>query len=152
MMRTPEASDMGVKLTDKLVRALAPPPLKDGKARNVITYDDSLPGFGARITSAGAISFVLNYRRKADGRERRATIGQFPVWSVAAARQRAAELRRAVDNGGDPVGELAAERGHRRLRSFVRGSRPNISQGCARLRRRCIAASSEPRLCLRSVA
>ena len=104
-------SDMGVKLTDKLVRALAPPPLKDGKARNIITYDDSLPGFGARITSAGAISFVLNYRRKADGRERRATIGQSPAWSVAAAREKAKELRRAIDNGGDPVGELAAERG-----------------------------------------
>jgi hypothetical protein len=106
-----ERTDMGVKLTDKLVRALAPPPLKDGKARNVITYDDSLPGFGARITSAGAISFVLNYRRKADGRERRATIGQSPAWSVAVAREKAKELRRAVDNGGDPVGELAAERG-----------------------------------------
>src|SRR5262245_31251453 len=113
--------DMGVKLTDKLVRVLAPPPLKDGKARNVITYDDSLPGFGARITSAGTISFGLNYRRKADGRERRATIGQFPVWSVAAARQRAAELRRAVDNGGDPVGELAAERGA-----------PTVAELCAR--------------------
>ena len=44
-------------------------------------------------------------------RERRTTIGQFPAWSVAAARERAAELRRAVDTGHDPVGELAAERG-----------------------------------------
>jgi integrase len=97
---------MGERLTDKLVRALEPPP-----SGNRITYDRDLPGFGCRVTAAGVRSFVLNYRRKADGRERRATIGQFPAWSVAAARQRAAELRRAVDNGGDPVGELAAERG-----------------------------------------
>jgi integrase len=102
---------MAVKLTDRLVRALEPPPSADGRGNNRITYDASLPGFGARITSAGAVSFVLNYRRKSDGRERRYTIGAFPAWSVAAARQRAAELRRAIDSGGDPLGELAAERG-----------------------------------------
>src|SRR5258708_18375138 len=100
---------MAERLTDKLVRTLEPPPATNGRGNNRITYDDSLPGFGARITSAGAISFVLNYRRKADGRERRATIGQSPAWSVAAAREKAKELRRAVDNGGDPVCQLAAQ-------------------------------------------
>jgi integrase len=106
---------MAERLTDRLVRSLQPPP-----TGNRITYD-TLPGFGARITSASAISFILNYRRKSDGRERRATIGRFPAWSVAGARQRAAELRRAVDNGGDPVGELAAERGA-----------PTVAELCAR--------------------
>jgi integrase len=100
---------MAERLTDKLVRSLKPPPLKAGKARNVITFDASQPGFGARITSAGAISFVLNYRIL--GRERRITLGRWPAWSVSAARQRAAELRRAVDAGRDPLSELAAERG-----------------------------------------
>jgi integrase len=104
------------RLTDKLLRGLVPP-----ERGNRITYDDLVPGFGARVTAAGAVSFVFNYRRKADGRERRATIGRWPAWSVAAARQRAAELRRAVDNGSDPVGERAAERGA-----------PTIADACAR--------------------
>jgi Arm domain-containing DNA-binding protein len=69
-----------------------------------------VPGFGARITSAGALSFVLNYRRKADGLERRYTIGTFPSWSVTAAREEAKRLKREVDGGGDPVGKFQAER------------------------------------------
>jgi integrase len=96
---------MAPKLTGKLVRALERPP-----AGNKIHYDSDVKGFGARITANGAISFVLNYHRKADGRERRYTIGGYPAWSVTAARERAAKLRRHVDAGGDPVGELTAER------------------------------------------
>jgi integrase len=97
---------MAQRLTDRNVKALPAP-----ASGNRITYDSEVSGFGARITAAGAIGFVLNYRRKADGLERRTTIGTFPAWSVVAARRRAAELRRAVDSGADPVGELAAERG-----------------------------------------
>jgi integrase len=101
---------MAVRLTDKLVRALEPPPATSGRGNNRITYDDSVPGFGARITSAGAVSFVLNYRRKADGLERRFTIGTFPAWSVTAAREEAKRLKREVDGGGDPIGKFKAER------------------------------------------
>jgi hypothetical protein len=107
---------MAERLTDRVVKSLTRP-----LTGNRITYDTDVPGFGARITAAGAVSFVLNYRRKADGRERRATIGQFPAWGVAAARQRAAELRRAVDSGADPVGEHTAERGA-----------PTVTDLCAR--------------------
>ena len=97
---------MAVKLTDKLVRALEPPP----STGNRITYDTFVPGFGARITSAGAVSFVLNYRCKRDGRERRCTIGSFPAWSVTAAREEAKRLKRDVDGGGDPIAKFKAER------------------------------------------
>jgi integrase len=96
---------MSERLSDRLVKTLLPP------ARgNRITYDDLVPGFGARITAAGAISFVINYRRKSDGLERRYTIGGFPAWTVSAARERAKELKREVDGGGDPVGSLKADR------------------------------------------
>lgn len=98
------------KLTDKLVRALEPPPTKGGKGANRITYDADIPGFGVRVTSAGAVAFIFNYRRRADGVERRYTIGAFPAWSVAAAREQAKTLRRKIDNGGDPVGEVRATR------------------------------------------
>jgi integrase len=101
---------MSRKLVEAVVRALVPPPSPDGKSVNRITYDSEVPGFGARITSAGAVGFVLNYRRKSDGLERRATIGSWPAWSVAAARERAKSLKRIVDSGGDPVGDSRALR------------------------------------------
>src|SRR5260370_27267333 len=86
---------MSHKLTDKIVRTLQPP-----TCSNRITYDSEVAGFGVRVTAGGAVAFVLNYRRKADGLERRYTIGAFPDWSVAAARERAKELKRHIDSGG----------------------------------------------------
>ena len=81
---------MAEKLTDKLVREMAPPGIG-----NRIVYDAEVKGFGARITAAGARSFVLNYR--INGRERRHTIGGFPAWSVRTARDEAAKLKRDID-------------------------------------------------------
>src|SRR5258707_14757786 len=93
------------RLTDQVVRQL-PPPVKG----NRIAYDSDVPGFGLRVTAAGARSWILNYRRRADGVERRYTIGSWPSWTVAAAGEEAKRLRRAVDGGGDPVGEAQAMR------------------------------------------
>lgn len=44
------------------------------------------------------------------GVERRITIGSYPDWSVAAARDRARELKREVDRGNDPMGERHDDR------------------------------------------
>jgi integrase len=105
------------KLTDKIVRALEPP-----ARSNRITYDSEIGGFGVRVTAGGAVAFVLNYRRTADGLERRYTIGAFPDWSVAAARERARALKRSIDSGGDPVGEVRATR-----------EAPTVADLCARV-------------------
>jgi integrase len=92
---------MPVQLSDRIVKQL------DTPARgNRITYDDTVKGFGCRVTAAGARAFILNYRRKPDGRERRFTIGQYPTWSTAAAREEAKRLKRNIDAGSDPIGEL----------------------------------------------
>ncbi|MGZ3293462.1 MAG: Arm DNA-binding domain-containing protein [Xanthobacteraceae bacterium] len=104
------------RLTDKIVKALPAP-----ERGNVIEYDTETTGFGIRVTAAAARSFVLNYRRKADGPERRLIIGSFPDWSVTAAREQAKRLERDVDSGGDPVGENRAER-----------EAPTVSDLCAR--------------------
>src|SRR5215467_5189520 len=96
---------MADRLTDKIIRKLERP-----TAGNRITYDSALTGCGVRITAGGAKAFVLNYRVKASGRERRHTIGSCSDWSLAAARERAKELKREVDNGGDPVGKDKANR------------------------------------------
>jgi integrase len=94
------------KLSDAMVRAL---PVPEGGSR--ITYDagpDSVRGFGVRVTASGSKSFILNYT--VGGRERRMTIGAYPAWTVAAARDEAKRLRREIDRGVDPLGERQAER------------------------------------------
>jgi integrase len=90
-------------LTDAGVKRIKAP-----ETGNRITYDD-LPGFGIRITAGGARSWILNYRTRG-GRERRYTIGSFPDWQTTAARQKARELKRLVDDGGDPLADVEAER------------------------------------------
>src|SRR5262245_23559010 len=97
---------MSQRLDDAKVRTLPAP-----ATGNKVYYDrpnkrgnDWTPGFGVRVTAAGARSFVLNYRTK-DGTERRHTIGRYPDWSLAAAREEARKLKRAIDQGSDPVSE-----------------------------------------------
>lgn len=94
-----------MKLTDNLLRKLPAP-----ESGNKVTYDDAVKGFGIRVTAAGGRAFILNYRRKLDGRERRYTIGSFPDWGTAAAREEARQLKRTIDGGGDPVGEQEENR------------------------------------------
>lgn len=87
---------MGVRLTDRLVRSLQPP-----STGNRITFDEEVIGFGARVTAAGARSFVVQYR--VGGRQRRITIGSYPDWPVGLARDRAKLLKRQADVGDDPM-------------------------------------------------
>jgi integrase len=94
-----------MKLTDNLLRRLPTP-----ERGNKVTYDDAVKGFGCRVTAAGGRAFILNYRRKLDGRERRYTIGSFPDWGTTAAREEAKRLKRAIDGGADPVGEQEENR------------------------------------------
>ena len=94
----------GEPLTDAVIKRLAVP-----AKGNKITFDAALPGFGARVTAAGARSFVLNYSTKG-GRERRITIGAVGNWTVGAARIKARELKRLIDDGGDPLADIEEER------------------------------------------
>jgi integrase len=68
---------------------------------NRILYDREIPGFGVRITPAGAVSFILNYRIR--GRERRYTIGRHPELTATAARERAMQRRVEIMDGYDPL-------------------------------------------------
>jgi integrase len=99
-------TDAGGRLTDATIRRL-PTPASGQK----ITWDSDPPGFGVRVTAAGSRSFIFNYRVRGSGQERRQTIGGFPSWSTGAARTEARRLRRLVDLGQDPRGEIAEERG-----------------------------------------
>jgi integrase len=89
------------RLTKKIVEALT------GQLTRWDT-DPKAKGFGVRVYPSGAKSFFLNYRL--DGRERRYTIGDYPTWSVEAAREQAKELRKEIDKGHDPTGEKRERR------------------------------------------
>jgi integrase len=95
---------MADRLNDRFINSLKPP--AKGKA---IHWDDLVKGFGLRITSGGAKSFILNYRN-ADGSDRQCTIGSFPDWTTAAAREQAKSLKRDIDGGADPVSEQRSTR------------------------------------------
>lgn len=72
-----------MRLTDISVRAL-PPPAKGQKTY----FDDTLPGFGCRVSQAGTRSFVLQH-----GRDRRlTTIGRYPIISLSDARAEAKRI------------------------------------------------------------
>jgi len=98
------SADMGSPIAEKMVKKLQPP------ARgNRIIYDNQIRGFGVRITAAGAVAFLVNYR--IHGRERRYTIGRYPEVSAQMAREEALRLREAVRQGHDPLAEREGLRG-----------------------------------------
>jgi len=98
-------ANMAMRLSESIAKA-EPPPI-DGKPYRIV-YDSEIKGLGLRVTKAGARSFVLNYRIR--GIERRYTIGSYPDWSVAAARDQAKGLKREIDQGRDVMGECHEER------------------------------------------
>jgi len=94
---------MADRLTDAMVRKALPP-----MRGQTMVWDGEVKGFALRVTPGGAKAFVLDYR--AEGRQRRITLGQYPDWSVQAARKTAKELKREVDHGRDPMGDRHAQR------------------------------------------
>jgi integrase len=84
-----------VRLTNKFVDKLA-------GAKLWWDDDPRATGFGVRSYAGGGKSFFIDYRL--DGRQRRYTIGPYPRWSAEAARERAKQLRRGIDQGDDPAG------------------------------------------------
>lgn len=72
-----------MRLTDMSVKALAVP---DKGQRTY--YDNTLPGFGCRVSKGGTRTFVVLH-----GRSRQlTTVGRYPIISLAQARQRAKEI------------------------------------------------------------
>jgi len=78
---------------------------------------DYVPGFGLRVTAAGARAFILNY--SIQGRERRLTIGSVGAWTLVAARTRAGELRHSIDIGKDPLADSKAARDAPTIKDLV---------------------------------
>jgi Arm DNA-binding domain len=78
------------------------PVIADTESRPDLVWDKEVPGLCVRVYGNGAKSFLFVFRI-AD-RQRFLRIGKTPMWSLAAARNWAKELRGIVDQGGDPEG------------------------------------------------
>ena len=89
------------KIGMKVLKALGP---------DTEVLDTALTGFRARRQSGAAITFALVYRRRSDGKQRRATIGRWGPLTADQARQEAQRLAGIVALGGDPAGDRRDER------------------------------------------
>jgi integrase len=94
---------MRLNLTHNTVAGLKPPPR--GQADY---WDTRTPGFGVRVSTGGAKTYVMMYR--ANGRKRRMVIGRFPVMGLADARDKARKYLGQVAAGEDPGAEKQAQR------------------------------------------
>ena len=102
-----------LRLNEKSVRDCEP---KVGRDYQI--FDTEVRGFSIRILRSGSRSFSLDYRFA--GRQRRMTIGRWPEWSVTAARERARDLRREIDEGRDPLGERGQLREAPRVSDLIK--------------------------------
>ena len=83
------------KLTERMVKAAQP------RDKDYHVFDAEVLGLALCVYKSGGRAFTFSYRFQ--GRQRRYTIGRWPEWSVAAARDRVKALRRQIDEGIDPM-------------------------------------------------
>src|SRR6516225_10851622 len=92
------------KITKRAVDAL-----KSAPDRDVLLWDDELPGFGVRCRSSGTKSYFLKYRTRG-GRQRWLTLGSHGPLTPDRARAKALREKAAIGDGDDPSGERQRKR------------------------------------------
>ena len=85
------------KLTEASVKKVAPP--AEGR---IEIFDQVVSGMALRVSSTGAKSFCIFYRRE-DGKQRRMTLGSYPKIGLKDAREMARTALVQVFAGGDPA-------------------------------------------------
>lgn len=100
-----------LKLNEKTVRE-AP-----NLGRDYQIFDAEVRGFSITIYPSGNRAFAIDYR--VGGRQRRMTIGRWPEWTAVAARERAKELRRDIDEGIDPLSRRESAREAPRVSDMI---------------------------------
>jgi integrase len=94
-----------VSLTDVAVRSAT---CETGTRRQI--FDAKVSGLCLRVSAGGLKTWSFIYRPRNGGAQRRLTIGTYPAWSLADAREKALSLKKAVQDNQDPARERKAER------------------------------------------
>jgi hypothetical protein len=100
-----------LKLNEKSVREA------ENLGKDYQIFDTDVRGFSITIYPSGNRAFTLDYR--VGGRQRRMTIGRWPEWNTVAARERAKELRRDIDEGIDPLSQKESAREAPRVSDMI---------------------------------
>lgn len=94
---------MRTRLIKTTIERLAPPDKGE-----LLAWDDSLPGFGVRVTPGGVRSYIV--QRRVNGKQRRITIGRHGVFTPDEARKAARVELGKMAGGSDPILERAKNR------------------------------------------
>lgn len=86
-----------IHFTDRSLKAIKPPPTP----KQVDYFDDSLPGFGLRVSYNGRKSWIVLYR--CSGVKGRLTLGRLDVVPLVEAREQARDALKAAARGDDPA-------------------------------------------------
>ncbi len=96
------------KRTFRTIRSLEA--IKPPTSGRIEYWDEDLKGLGIRVAPSGRKTWVLMYRARGDKRLRRATLGTYPILTLADARDQARSDLSAAAKGRDPASERKAER------------------------------------------
>ncbi len=86
-----------IHFTDRGLKAIKPPL----PPKQIDYFDDSLPGFGLRVSYNGRKSWIVLYR--CNGVKGRLTLGRFDVVPLTDARDQARDALKAAARGNDPA-------------------------------------------------
>lgn len=100
-------------LTVKAIDAIKPP----AKRREIPDRD----GLFLIVQPSGAMSWAFRYRSPGDGKVKKLTIGSYPAYGLAEAREAAHEARKLAKRGTDPTEAAKVERAKARDRSNMTG-------------------------------
>jgi integrase len=106
----------GVMLTKRVVDAA------ESREHRYYVWDSLLPGFGLRVETSGAKTFIVRYRAEGGGRtapQRFVTVGRFGPLTPEQARKQAKLILGGVAQGEDPADELRAKRAEMRMTGLI---------------------------------
>lgn len=101
-----------MRITKSFVDKVPLPEIRqDGKSTQAFYRDSVIAGFGLRVTSGGAKSFIVE--KRVDGRVKRKTLGRYGNLTVEQARKEAQKFLGKVASGIDPIREVQEKRAKR---------------------------------------
>lgn len=110
------AKGVAILLTKRSVDAA------EKRAVRYCIWDSALPGFGLRVETSGAKTFIVRYRAEGGGRtaaQRFVTVGRYGPLTPDAARRQAKILLGGVATGEDPADDRRAKRAEMKINGLI---------------------------------